>query len=108
MLQQASEWPPVAFIVDMLGAEVLNWLRSCVLALLLGIWVLNGLQQDCREGVRLWAARVELGVGGMGEEEENGDEPAGRWGRRELRALEAARNCGFAGAMTIDTTDSDD
>lgn len=56
MLQQASEWPPVAFIVDMLGADVPNGLGSCVLVLLLGIWVLNGQQQDCREAVRPWAA----------------------------------------------------
>lgn len=57
MLQQASEWPPVAFIVDMLGAEVVNGLESCcVLVLLLGIWVLNGLQQVCRGAVRPWAA----------------------------------------------------
>lgn len=51
---------------------------------------------------------MELGVGGMGEEEENGEETAGRWGRRELSALEAARSCRFAGAMTIDGTDADD
>lgn len=95
----------------MLGADVLKGLESCVLVLLLlGFGDINGLlQQDCREAVRLWGAQVELGVCGMGEEEENGEETAGRWGRREqLSALEAARSCRFAGAMTIHSADSDD
>lgn len=51
---------------------------------------------------------MELGVCGMGEEEENGEETAGGWGRMELSALEAARSCRLAGAMTIHGTDSDD
>lgn len=56
----------------------------------------------------LWAGRVELGVGGTDEDDENGWEKAGRWGRREVSTLEAARSCRFAGGMTIDTLDSDD
>lgn len=80
----------------MLGGEVVKELEGC--------WVLNGLQQVCREAVRLWVdlvARVELKVGGEGEEDGNGEEETGRWGRRRLSALEAARSCcDLAGGMT--------
>lgn len=48
-------------------------------------------------------------MGGMGEEEENGEEAAGRWGRRGASALEAARSCRVAGGgMTMEGTGSDD
>lgn len=81
-----------------------------LLGLWLGVRVLNGLQQVCREAAMLWlwAERVELGDGGTDEDDENGWEKAGRWGRREVSTLEAARSCRSAGGMTMDTLDSDD